>query len=112
MQFAGWPSVAVGTFGGVVQFVDAHGNTEGDFRVLVLPDPDDEPWPERNYLRQGVRANGWLLLDTVSLGYEIWRNLNSFPPSTRGVPKAPLPESAGKGGGAKGAKASKGAKGE
>lgn len=83
VQFAGWPSVAVGTFGGVVRFVDAHGNADGMFRVLILPDPDDAPWPERIYLRQGVRTNGWLLLDTVSVGYEIWRNLNAFPPTVR-----------------------------
>jgi len=81
VQFAGWPSVAVGTFGGVVQFVDAQGDERGRFRVMVLPDPEDAPWPDEIYLRQGARANGWLLLETVSLGYEIWRNLNAFPPS-------------------------------
>lgn len=88
VQFAGWPSVAVGTFGGVVLFVDAQGNSEGRFRVVILPDEEDDPWPDRRYLRQGVRANGWLLLDTVSMGYEIWRNLNAFPPSMRSAPDA------------------------
>ena len=39
VQWAAWPSVAVGTFGGVVAFVDAHGDREGRFRVLVLPRP-------------------------------------------------------------------------
>ena len=87
VQFAGWPSVAVGTFGGRVLFVDAQGNTEGRFRVLIEPDPEDEPWPDRTYLRQGARVNGWLMLDTVSLGYEIWRNLNAFPPSVDGPPE-------------------------
>lgn len=91
VQFAGWPSVAVGTFGGEVLFVDAQGNQDGRFRVLVLPDPDDEPWPDRRYLRQGVRANGWLLLDTVSLGYEVWRNLNAFPPSVKNGPEDAKP---------------------
>jgi multidrug resistance efflux pump len=83
VQFAGWPSVAVGTFGGRVLFVDAQGGADGRFRVLIEPDPADEPWPERRYLRQGVRANGWLLLDTVRLGYEIWRQLNAFPPTVQ-----------------------------
>lgn len=83
VQFAGWPSVAVGTFGGRVLFVDAQGNADGRFRVLIEPDPADEPWPERRYLRQGVRANGWLLLDTVRLGYEVWRQLNAFPPTVQ-----------------------------
>ena len=88
VQVSGWPSVAVGTFGGVVQFVDAHGDENGRFRVLVLPDPDGAPWPDQRYLRQGVRANGWVLLDRVTLGYEIWRNLNAFPPSLRSAPDA------------------------
>ncbi len=86
VQFAGWPSVAVGTFGGVVSIVDAYGTPNGNFRVLILPDPDDQAWPNRSYLRQGVRTVGWVLLDQVSLGYEIWRQLNAFPPSVRGAP--------------------------
>jgi multidrug resistance efflux pump len=88
VQFAGWPSVAVGTFGGVVAVVDAQGTAEGRFRALVVPDPEDEPWPEERFLRQGVRTNGWVLLDTVSLGYEIWRQLNAFPPSIRSAPES------------------------
>ncbi len=86
VQFAGWPSVAVGTFGGLVRFVDAQGGTDGRFRVLVVPDPKDDPWPEGRFLRQGVRANGWLLLDTVSVGFELWRNMNAFPPSVDTAP--------------------------
>ena len=88
VQFAGWPSVAVGTFGGVARLVDAQASADGKFRVLIVPDPDDAPWPDRRYLRQGVRASGWIQLDTVSLGYEIWRQLNAFPPSVRMAPDA------------------------
>ncbi len=80
LQFSGWPSVAVGTFGGRVLLVDATDDGKGKFRVLVEPDPNDEPWPSAQYLRQGVRANGWVLLDIVSLGYELWRQFNGFPP--------------------------------
>lgn len=80
LQFSGWPSVAVGTFGGRVLLVDATDDGAGKFRVLVEPDPNDEPWPSAQYLRQGVRANGWVLLDVVSLGYELWRQFNGFPP--------------------------------
>jgi membrane fusion protein, adhesin transport system len=80
LQFSGWPSVAVGTFGGRVLLVDATDDGAGRFRVLVEPDPADEPWPSAQYLRQGVRANGWVLLDVVSLGYELWRQFNGFPP--------------------------------
>ncbi|MCS6858399.1 MAG: HlyD family efflux transporter periplasmic adaptor subunit, partial [Sandaracinaceae bacterium] len=81
VQFVGWPSVAVGTFGGVVAFVDVTDDGRGNFRVVVIPDPNDQPWPEYRFLRQGVRAHGWVLLNTVSLGFEIWRQLNGFPPT-------------------------------
>ena len=81
IQFMGWPSVARGTFGGTVLLVDAHDDGEGKFRALVLPDGDDEPWPPQQQLRQGVRVHGWVLLDQVSMGFEIWRRLNGFPAS-------------------------------
>jgi multidrug resistance efflux pump len=84
VQFVGWPSAAVGTFGGVVEFVDATADERGRFRVVVSPDPDDQPWPDSRWLRQGVRANGWVLLDQVSLGFELWRQLNGFPPAVEG----------------------------
>ncbi len=80
VQFVGWPSAAVGTFGGRVAFVDAHGDAKGRFRVVVVPN-DGQAWPQERYLRQGVRANGWVLLDTVSLGFELWRQFNGFPPA-------------------------------
>lgn len=81
LQFSGWPSVAVGTFGGRVAAVDATDDGNGQFRILVVPDPNDSPWPSNRYLRQGVRANAWVLLDQVSLGYEFWRRMNGFPPA-------------------------------
>jgi multidrug resistance efflux pump len=80
VQFPGWPSVAVGTFSGIVVNVDATDNGKGQFRVLILPNENSETkWPSDRYLRQGVRANGWVMLRQVSLGYEIWRQLNGFP---------------------------------
>ena len=80
IQFAGWPSVAVGTFGGEILSVDATDDGAGKFRVLVRPASDSEVWPEERFLRQGVRANGWVLLNRVPLWYEVWRQLNGFPP--------------------------------
>jgi len=32
------------------------------------------------FLRFGAQVNGWVLLDTVSIGFELWRQLNNFPP--------------------------------
>ncbi len=80
VQFAGWPSVAVGTFGGEVISVNATDNGKGKFRILVLPDETHHKWPQDRFLRQGVRANGWVLLNQVPLWYEIWRKMNGFPP--------------------------------
>jgi len=88
VQFSGWPSVAVGTFGGRVSFVDATDDGRGDFRIVVVPDPEDGPWPGASYLRQGVLAKGWVLLNQVSLGFEVWRQFNGFPPTTSPPPMA------------------------
>jgi biotin carboxyl carrier protein len=76
----GWPSLSVGTFGGKVAVVDAVDDGSGRYRVLVLPDPNDKPWPNRSYLRQGTEVTGWILLNEVSLAYEAWRQLCGFPP--------------------------------
>jgi multidrug efflux pump subunit AcrA (membrane-fusion protein) len=88
VQFSGWPAVAVGTFGGKVEVVDAADDGSGLFRVLVVPDPGEQ-WPESRYLRQGVRAHGWILLDEVKLGFEIWRRLNGFPMTVDEPGKSP-----------------------
>ena len=80
VQVPGWSDVNVGTFVGEVAFVDPTDNGNGQFRVMVLPKKGENPWPDARVLRQGVMAKGWLLLDTVSIGYELWRLLNNFPP--------------------------------
>jgi membrane fusion protein, adhesin transport system len=103
VQFTGWPSVAVGTFGGKVALIDATDDGTGKFRILVTPDPTDsngdgEPdqsWPTGLYLRQGVRVNGWVLLNQVKLGFELWRQFNAFPPTV--TPLEPQPGSKAKG---------------
>ena len=94
VQFAGWPSIAIGTFSGKVVTIDPTDNGKGEFRILVAPNEDiiendsrQVAWPEDRYLRQGVRANGWVMLNKVSLGYEIWRQLNGFPVMLDEAPK-------------------------
>ncbi|MGE0784272.1 MAG: HlyD family secretion protein [Sandaracinaceae bacterium] len=99
VQFTGWPSVAVGTFGGIVAFVDSTDDGRGNFRIVVVPDPDDEPWPQVRFLRQGVRVNGWVLLNEVSVAFELWRQLNGFPPVLDAPPST---DPAGGGGGSYG----------
>lgn len=75
LQFVGLPGAARGTWGGRVALIDATDDGTGKFRVVVVP---TEPWPDQ--LRQGVRAKGFILLGDVSLGYELWRQVNGFPP--------------------------------
>lgn len=80
VQFSGWPAVAIGTFGGEVVNVDPSASRGGKFRVIVVPELG-EKWPDNRYLKQGTRVYGWVLMNTVKLGYELWRKLNGFPPS-------------------------------
>lgn len=82
VQFSGWPSVAVGTFGGKVRQMDPTDDGNGRFRILVEPDPmfDNDQWPDGVYLRQGNQAVGWVFLNQVTLGYELWRQFNGFSP--------------------------------
>ncbi|MBX9724432.1 MAG: HlyD family secretion protein [Candidatus Obscuribacterales bacterium] len=91
LQFAGWPSIAVGTFGGRVSVIDAidDGRDSFSYRVIVSPDKEaiangrDEAWPTAKFLRPGAQVSGWIMLDTVSLGFELWRQFNSFPPTVK-----------------------------
>ncbi|MCE7065030.1 HlyD family secretion protein [Dyadobacter sp. CY326] len=88
VQFSGWPSVAVGTFAGRVSVIDLVSSESGKYRLLVrptLPVPDkDQPWPKQ--LRQGSGVYGRVILRSVPVWYEIWRQLNGFPPSLEAEP--------------------------
>jgi multidrug resistance efflux pump len=82
LQFSGWPQVAVGTFGATVAVIDQFPSPDGRFRVLLVQDTThDEPWPAQ--LRLGTGAEGWAMLDKVTVGWEIWRQLNGFPLSIK-----------------------------
>lgn len=80
LQFVGWPELAVGTFAGTVSFVDSTDDGKGKFRLMIVPDESASPWPSPRFLRQGVRVKGWILLNQVTMAYELWRQLNAFPP--------------------------------
>jgi len=79
LQFSGWPSVSVGSFGGLVKVIDYVNSKPGEFRILVIPDKDDQKWPKQ--IRNGSGTQSWVMLDDVPVWYEIWRQLNGFPPS-------------------------------
>ena len=91
VQVSGWPSLAVGTFSGKVVAIDPSAQANGRFRILVSEDKEAAvPWPDSGYVRFGSGARGWVLLDTVSVGYEIWRQLNNFPPNFPADSEAPF----------------------
>jgi len=81
VQFSGWPSTAIGTFGGRVIAVDRSAQIDGRFRVLIGEEKlGGLGWPEERFVRFGAAVRGFVLLETVPVGYEIWRQLNNFPP--------------------------------
>ena len=89
-------------FEGEVEYVEAPGS-EGYFGVLAhhaalvtslgegqlkvrYADGKEERWPPLDQLRPGAEVNGWIMLDTVSLGFELWRQFNAFPPTVKREP--------------------------
>ncbi|PCD03488.1 RND transporter [Sphingomonas spermidinifaciens] len=79
IQFSGWPSVAQGMFDGRVRSIDPSAQATGLFRVLVEPMPGKPAWPDADFVRLGGKVRGWIQMETVSVGYELWRQLNDFP---------------------------------
>lgn len=90
LQFSGWPSISVGTFGGTVEVIDYVNSKPGEFRILVVPDKKDTPWPKQ--LRMGSGIKGWVMLDDVRVWFELWRQLNGFPPSLYQEPEVEDPK--------------------
>lgn len=76
--FSGWPNTSFGTFGAQVFAIDNQVDEKGRYRVLLRPSEDDLDWPIE--LRFGAGAEGMLLLNDVPVWYEIWRQINGFPP--------------------------------
>lgn len=77
--FSGWPNVSYGTYGGEIVAVETYISPNGKYRILIAPDPDDHEWPED--LRVGSGAQTLALLNDVPIWFELWRQLNGFPPN-------------------------------
>lgn len=90
LQFSGWPSISVGSFGGMVEVIDVVNTHPGEFRILVIPDQKDIAWPKQ--IRVGSGTKSWVMLDDVPVWYELWRQLNGFPASLYAEPKSAIPE--------------------
>jgi membrane fusion protein, adhesin transport system len=90
LAFSGWPSTTVGTFGGIVKVIDRVDNGKGEYRLLITPKikKGEQVWPKQ--LRMGSGVVGWVMLEDVPVWYEIWRQLNAFPPTLKKEPKAAL----------------------
>lgn len=76
--FSGWPKASSGTFGGEIVAIESNLSVNGKFRVLVKEDAGEKPWPKE--LKIGAGAQGITLLKDVPVWYELWRNINGFPP--------------------------------
>ena len=76
--FSGWPNTSYGTYGGRIFAIDNFTDENSLYRVLLIPDPEDYPWPEG--IRPGSGTNNMLLLRDVPIWYELWRQINGFPP--------------------------------
>lgn len=77
--FSGWPGASFGTFGGIIVAKENFISKNGKYRILIAPDPNQDPWPK--LIGVGSGAHTLALLDTVPIWYEIWRTLNGFPPN-------------------------------
>ena len=76
--FSGWPNLSYGTYGGRVFAIERNISVNGKYRVLIKPDNSFKEWPEA--IRAGMGTRTFALLKDVPVWYEIWRQINGFPP--------------------------------
>jgi multidrug resistance efflux pump len=77
--FSGWPNASFGTYAGKIVAIETFISDNGKFRILIAPDSSENLWPEN--IRVGSGAYTIALLDDVPIWYELWRQLNGFPPN-------------------------------
>jgi multidrug efflux pump subunit AcrA (membrane-fusion protein) len=77
--FSGWPNVSYGTYGAKVVAIENFISDNGRYRILLAPDETDHTWPEA--IRVGSGARTIALLEDVPIWFELWRQINSFPPN-------------------------------
>ncbi len=77
--FSGWPNTSFGTFAGKVVAIETFISENGKFRILIAPDKDENSWPKNVSIGSGAYTIA--LLEDVPIWYEIWRQINGFPPN-------------------------------
>jgi len=88
--FSGWPNSSFGTFSGRVNAIDQFISENGRYRLIVSPDHVEKKWP--SLVRVGSGAKAFILLNDVPIWYELWRQLNGFPPDFYEELKKPTKE--------------------
>ncbi|WP_028122340.1 HlyD family secretion protein [Epilithonimonas tenax] len=76
--FSGWPNSSYGTFAGKVIAIENNISTNGMFKALVIQDKNEKQWPPK--IKMGTGVQGIAILNDVPIWYELWRNINGFPP--------------------------------
>ncbi|GAA3582209.1 HlyD family secretion protein [Snuella lapsa] len=77
--FSGWPNASYGTYGAKIVAIDNFISDNGKYRILLAPDDKDNEWPKA--IRVGSGARTIALLNDVPIWFELWRQLNGFPPN-------------------------------
>lgn len=86
--FSGWPKASYGTFLGKVIAIETNRSENGKFRVLVIPVEKEKKWPTD--IKVGAGSQGYALLKNVRIWYELWRQINGFPPEYYKEPQTQL----------------------
>lgn len=76
--FSGWPDSSYGTFAGKVVAVESNISANGMFKALIIEDKNEKRWPPK--IKMGTGVQGIAILNDVPIWYELWRNINGFPP--------------------------------
>lgn len=77
--FSGWPNASYGTYGAKIVAIENFISANGKYRILLAPDETDYKWPEA--IRVGSGTYTIALLEDVPIWFELWRQINSFPPN-------------------------------
>lgn len=77
--FSGWPNMSSGTYEAKIIAIENFISNNGKYRVLIVPNNNEHPWPKA--IRVGSGAKTIALLENVPIWYELWRQINSFPPN-------------------------------